>query len=845
MLYCKTWGSVFLCAAALQIVLPGVAFGQTKDLTKIPGQQATPVETPLEQPLLHTLTAGPFAINATAAAGELFSDNIYVTKNRKNSDWISTLATGLTATLGEGGNQLTLRGGVNLGRYARYTSENYNDYYVGADGRVRLDAATSLFGGASYDWTHESRESPDAVNGIKPTKYRAGDYYAGILRSFTDYVVRVGGTMNTYSYDDVLSTAGIIDNTDRDRSEYEIGTRVGYRLTPNLQPFIQGYWVDRSYDHKLDNFGYRRSSTGYRAAAGISGTILPALEGEAYAGILGQSYDDARFGDITRPDFGMRLSWKAADGTTVRGFIDRSVEETTLVGASGYLRTATGASIEQQVRPDLYMSGRFYYSENRYDGVSRVDHVSDAGLGLKYYFLPNLYVATDYAFIHRTSDNALADFYENRIWFRVGAQLAPSYSSDSPTFTPFADETAPGGFYLAALAGNGTLISAVDGSRGGAGGGAGAGGTLTADFGHNGWEGDLAGGYGALVGRVYLGAELDASLGSQHWLHTGTGGTRIFGVRKLDSYEFAARAGFLLENQTLLYGRLGIVAAQFGTAYTQGIQSVRPEDYRRGLRFGGGIEFPLGGAFSGRMEYTQTSYADYDVKAGGPPGSIPDNFANAENLMRFGVVYHIGAEPSDKPISAFDFGGGYGGVQAGFGSLISQNSGDRKFGQTLDAQRAGSGATGGIFAGYGVEISNQYYFGGELDAEVANTDWNIKRDPTGRIYSVAKNHSLDASLLAGYVFNENTLVYGRLGLAYTQFANKYHDEGGVNYVTPDDSETGLRLGGGVAVPVADNMFFRLDYTWTLYGSYNVNYVTGTDKFRNSENLFRAGIAWKL
>ena len=838
-------GRVALCGTALTLFPGSEVLAQTKDLTKVPSVQTTRGSATLPSTSAAKVTLGPFALDANISAGELFSDNIYVTKNRKKSDLISTISAGGTATLDKDGNQLVLRAGADLGRYARFKTENYDDYYLGGDGRLKLDNVTSLFGGANYYWTHESRESPDAVNGIHPTRYRAGDYYAGILRSFPDYVVRVGGTLNTYSYSNVLSTSGIINNTGRDRQEYEVGARVSYRLTKVLLPFVQMYWTDRSYDAATDNFGYRRSSTGYRAAVGLSGDLLPQLQGEIYIGALAQDYQDARFRGVLHPDYGARVLWKPLAGTAVRGFIDRSVEETTLVGSSGYLRTAVGGSLEQQVRPDIFMSGHFYYSENAYSDVDRTDYVSDAGLGFKYYFMRNLFVATEYAFIHRTSNTATSDFYENRVWLRLGAQLLPAYTAEPNTFAPFVDATRPGGFYVAMLAGNGTLTSAVDGPRGGQGAGSGTGGELTADFGDNGWQSDIAGGYGALVGRVYLGGELDAAIGSQSWLHGGSGGTRIFGVRQLDSYGIAGRLGFLLPSHALIYGRVGAVLTQFATFYQQDTNVIRPEGYRRGLQFGGGLEAPLGAAFSGRIEYTQTSYADYNVKAGGPASNAPDNFANEENLLRFGVVYYLDGKAPAQPITAFNYGGAYGGVQVGYGGLISQNAGLRKAPQTLDAQRAGYGATAGAFAGYGLEIGKQYYLGGELDSEGSNADWNIERDPTGRVYSVSKIYSVDASLIAGYIFEESTLVYGRIGVAHTRFANKYHDEGGANYVAPDISENGLRLGGGVAVPLSAHTFLRLDYTWTHYGSYAVNYVTGSDSFRNSENVFRIGIGWKF
>ena len=110
---------------------------------------------------------------------------------------------------------------------------------------------------------------------------------------------------------------------------------------------------------------------------------------------------------------------------------------------------------------------------------------------------------------------------------------------------------------------------------------------------------------------------------------------------------------------------------------------------------------------------------------------------------------------------------------------------------------------------------------------------------------MAKDYGFGASALAGYVFPSSTLVYGRLGFASVQFRNKYHDETGAHYVTPDKTKSGLRLGGGVVTPIDENLFLRLDYTWTRYGSYTVNYITGTDSFRNSENLFRVGIGWRF
>lgn len=822
---------ILASALLLSSVSLPVSMAVADELIKAPAERT--VEAASQPTPEGTTTLGPLKLDATASVAEIYSDNIFVTRNDRTSDWITVFDPGASLSLNRSGIDASLKGGINLGRYATHSSEDYTDFFLTATGRFRLDSATTLLGGAQYDWTHESRESPDAVNGLVPTKYRTGDYWIGLLRGFGPVSVRLGATANTYRYDNVVSSAGIIDNHDRNRDEYEIGARVTYRISPRFEPFVQAYWVDREYETALDDLGFQRSSTGYRAAAGLASKVTDTLSGEAYAGLIGQLFDDPRFADIAAPGFGAKLTWHAQSGTNLSTFVDRSVEETTLAGASSFLRTAAGATIEQQVRPDLLADAHFYYSQNAYQDVQRIDHVSDAGAGLRYFFVPRLYVGVDYSFRHRVSNTSLSEFNENRIMFRLGGQAAPAYRSDPDSFTATNDNTGVGGFYAGFLAGTGALVTGLDGPRS-------SNGSLTADFGDTGWQGGLAAGYGFLLDRTYLGLEASADYGSQMWSHISTGGGRTFSVRKMGSYEFAARLGEVVASGTLLYGRFGVVLTDFKTPYEEDGNFVGTDGTQRGLRIGAGAEFPLTGNLYGRMEYGFTSYADYNVN---PKPRGVDNFADAENLTRFGLVYHINdGEDAARHALTADYDGFYAGAQAGLGTLVSDNAGAREDGQFLSVSRGGIGVSGGVFGGYGV-MAGPIYLGGEAEAGLSNEDWQIKRDPTGRIYSVTKSYSLGAGLRAGYVFDEGTLVYGRFGVVSTKFRNSY--ERGMQFVTPDVTKAGIRWGGGVELPFAEDLRLRLDYSWTAYPSYDVDYVTGIDTFKNSESLFRVGILTAL
>lgn len=821
------------CAVALvQGIIHQSAMAE--DFVKAPAEEPSTIEAPVAQQIQNFINFGPVKFNAGASLTERYSDNIFATRNNKVGDTTTIFSPNVTASVDAGQNELNFNVGSDIGRYNRFVSENYNDYNIGTSGKYRFSPSTSLIGGAEYAWTHEGRESPDAVNGVEPTTYRQGTYWVGVVNRSGPITARVGGTINTFNFDDVAGSGGTINNRDRDRKQVEVGTRVGYQMNATWEPFVQAYLDRRDYDSPVDDFGYRRDSKGYRVAVGVRGNAGPALQGEVYAGYIRQDYSDGALRDVSVPDMGMRLSWQPASGTRVRSFIDRTVEETTLPGASSYLSTVMGVSADHALRSDLLADAHLYYTENDYKGGNRTDHLTDSGMGLKYFFAPNLFVGTDYSFIERLSTSATGGFTENRIMIRFGAQLSPAYKGDPSSAAPATADRGPGGFYTGVQAGNGTLATALEGDRGS--------GSLTADFGDNGWQGGAFLGYGVMLKRIYLGVEFDGENGAQTWSHDGDGGTRNYSVRKRDSYEAAVRLGYELENQALLYGRFGIVTTRFETPYLHSGTLVKVDERDRGVRYGAGTDFPLAGNFFGRMEYTYTSYGDYNVD---PVGGGMDNFANAENLLRFGVGFRFNRGPDEKKVPAVDYNGFYIGLQGGHGALITDNAGLRTPPQTLSVRRAGFGTGAGIFGGYG-HAFGVFYAGAEIEAELASEGWNIKRDPTGRIYSVEKNYSYGASLRGGYIVARNTLIYGRAGLVETCFSTDYATTGSA--ASSDQTKVGIRVGGGVEMPIGKSLQMRLDYTWTDYGSYNLKYSngpTGTDSFKNTENLFRVGVAYKF
>ncbi len=759
-------------------------------------------------------------VDAVAA----FSDNIFATQNDKASDFIFLLEPGAEFSVGGKNASAAFRGEGEIARYDRNTGEDYDDWTAGVGTKVRLSKNFLLIGGGEYEWDHENRTSPDDANGSEPTRYERGYAYAAALISSGAFYTRIGATVENYEFSATPFSAGSINNADRDRIQIETGARAGVEVSKGLSVFVQGAFDRREYDSGLDDFGFDRDSNGYSAALGVSRTFSPSVSGEVYGGVIHRNYRDSQLPAFDTFDVGAELKWKAPEGLSGSLRLDRRIEETTLPGASAYILTSGAITASLSPHPRLSSGLSLTGAHYDYEGVARSEFIVGVNAWTKYWLSRRIFAGVDYAFAQRTSSAAGFDFSENRLTARLGAQLSPRDFAGAGALSGFFNETAPGGFYLAAFGTYGALTTGLDGPRGS--------GSNTADFGDFGLGYGGAIGYGVVAKRLYLGVELEGTSDSARWSHASA---REFSANKANGFGGGVRIGYVTDRRDLLYGRFSVLSSEFETNYTSHGVEVEAHERERGLGFGIGLEAQgLGREFI-KVEYSVAAYDDYDIATG---ASTFDNFSNVESQFRFGVGFRTGvAEPAEdmKPVK---FSGLYAGLQLGHGALASRNEGVRSGGSQLDVMRSAHGPAIGAFAGAGATIS-RLYVGAEADVDVSDIDWNIERDPTGRVYSAEHEYSFGAGARVGVLLDGSSLVYSRVGVVWTRFATDF--ETGKATVNSRVMRAGLRIGGGLETSLTPRSRLRLDYTYTNYPEYAVEYGSSVDTFRNSEVLFRLGV----
>lgn len=235
---------------------------------------------------------GDWTHDAGVTVGNEYDDNIFAERENRQDDTI-TVVSPFAELVGEGErHEVRLYGSAERGKYHAFQSENYTDWRLGTEGRFAYGDAGSIFGGLNAGHGHESRTSPDDVNGREPTVYDRLGAFAGVNHTFGRVTSRVGGTWESLDFDDVEADGGFsIEQDDRDRDLTTFGARIGYRVSKTLEPFVQAAVDLREYDRSSESDSLDRDSQGANAAVGLITRPSPSLKAEVLVGWMAQDYD--------------------------------------------------------------------------------------------------------------------------------------------------------------------------------------------------------------------------------------------------------------------------------------------------------------------------------------------------------------------------------------------------------------------------------------------------------------------------------------------------------------------------------------------------------------------------
>jgi len=360
------------------------------------------------------LRVGSFLIYPSLAVSGVYDSNIFATSSNEESDFAYVLEPTLEVESDWGIHALGLRAGARFGRFTDFDSEDFDNYFAFAQGRLDLPQGTVFGGSAGYERLQEDRTSPSAPDTEDPVEFDLITARLQLAREVARLGARLNVAMRDLDFDDVGSGAALVEQDNRDRTEYTVGGRVSYETSPNLAGFVQASYNWRSYD--LDT---GRDSDGYRVEGGIALDFGGVTTGDLFVGYRSRDYDNPAFDDISGFTFGAEVEWNPTPLTSVGLLVTNIVEETATAGSPGYVETRLAATVDHELLRNLILSAEASYATQDYEEIDREDDVYAAGVGAEY--LINRYVSVEaaYTYSSRNSDLALEEFDRHTVVLRL------------------------------------------------------------------------------------------------------------------------------------------------------------------------------------------------------------------------------------------------------------------------------------------------------------------------------------------------------------------------------------------------------------------------------------------
>lgn len=423
---------------ALAVAGSGAAMAQTGAVGQPTQRQDRPdVRTPAavaaESYDPRGVPVGSFRLFPELELDEVYNDNIYAVSNGtgKTGSFIQLIKPKLDLRSDWSRHMLNLFARGSFGIYGTDSLNDYQDYSIGADGRVDIQRDWNVYGGGSFSRAHEERGSPNTVSTstLAPNVYNQLAGNVGYFQRFNRLTGRLDARLDNYTYQDqgLGPSGGSIFNSDRNRTEFREAARFGYEFSPGFEVWTRGGLNQRRYVNGVDSSGFARDSNGYDIVGGLAVDFGGITSVEAFAGYMQQTYVDSRFPTLSGLTFGLAGYWNPLRELWVKPFVRRTIEDSALNNTSAYINTAAGVDVEYRFRPNIRANGHFDYAIADYNAVSgsanRYDQYTTFRGDVMYLPTEKFFVGPSYQFVHRASSVANSDYDQSVIMLRLGAHL--------------------------------------------------------------------------------------------------------------------------------------------------------------------------------------------------------------------------------------------------------------------------------------------------------------------------------------------------------------------------------------------------------------------------------------
>jgi hypothetical protein len=367
---------------------------------------------------------GSYLLFPTLEVGEAYNTNVFATESNKKGDFVTHIAPEFQLRSQYGQDQLNLLGRLDESVHATYSQDDHLDGTLRSEGSYSFSSQTELNGFIEISQLYEDRGSPDDKDALEPTQTRNAAANADLKEHFGRLTLSEDLTLARHDFENVsrLDSPIPLINADRNRFEVSGFLRGDYELSPGYAALAQVAANDVVYDHKFDQDGFERSNHGYRIDSGFAVDLTQVIKGDFTVGYLDQSIDDRRLPGPSGFAFRVAASWTPDRSTIIVPSIERTLNETTLSGASVAIHTVYGVLVRREIQRNFVATVSGYVYNDKFDGLGRSDWYYDTRVRGLWSFSPNYYVGAEVGYRKRNTNFDGNSFNEVVTMFRFGVR---------------------------------------------------------------------------------------------------------------------------------------------------------------------------------------------------------------------------------------------------------------------------------------------------------------------------------------------------------------------------------------------------------------------------------------
>ncbi|MEM1037936.1 MAG: outer membrane beta-barrel protein [Pseudomonadota bacterium] len=311
-----------------------------------------------------------------------------------------------------------LRGQVSLG-YQTFFSDDTNDVpTLNASTEYRHDLSREWLVrlGGSYGLT---TESPSSDNLLLPATatiserpfVHSGGAFAQVERTGGRLNLRLRGSFDRQSFGDVETNGfGTITQDDRNNTLYLLTARVGYEVSPAIQPFLEASVGTRQFDEAVDRNGNERSSIIGALRGGLAVDFGEKWSGEASVGYRFEDFDDAALSTLAGLTVDGSLVWSPRRLTTITATGSTDFSTATAANENGSITYTGQLQWVYDLRPHLSLNASVLGSLRQFDSTGVDETTLQAQAGFEWRFNRNLALIGNVGYETVDSSNAGEDY---------------------------------------------------------------------------------------------------------------------------------------------------------------------------------------------------------------------------------------------------------------------------------------------------------------------------------------------------------------------------------------------------------------------------------------------------